>query len=144
MTAAEQIQSWFKAYLAAPIVILMFLAFKIIKKTRFRRLSEIDIDSGKRELDLPAILAEERAEQAKWPMWKKIGRQFARQFARHLTIRTSQNAWYSFIGSIATDAGRLGWDWQRQEPLSIEALFCSNSVLSDTLQSRSLAHSSNY
>jgi amino acid transporter len=72
MTAAEQVESWFEAYLAAPIVIIMFLAFKIIKKTRFRRLSEIDIDSGKRELDLTAILAEERAEQAKWPMWKKI------------------------------------------------------------------------
>ena len=72
MTAAEQVENWFEAYLAAPIVIIMFLAFKIIKKTRFRRLSEIDIDSGKRELDLPAILAEERAEQAKWPMWKKI------------------------------------------------------------------------
>ena len=72
MTAAEQVESWFEAYLAAPIVIIMFLAFKIVKKTRFRRLSEIDIDSGKREMDLPTILAEERAEQAKWPMWKKI------------------------------------------------------------------------
>ena len=56
----EQVQSWFEAYLATPIVITMFLVFKIIKKTRFRRLLEIDIDSGKRELDLPAILAEER------------------------------------------------------------------------------------
>ena len=70
MTAAEQIQSWFEAYLAAPIM-TMFLAFKIIKKTRFRRLSELDIDSGKREMDLPAILAEERTEQGR-PMWKKI------------------------------------------------------------------------
>jgi amino acid transporter len=49
MTASEQVQSFFEAYLAAPIVIIMFIAFKIIKKTRFRRLSEIDIDSGKRE-----------------------------------------------------------------------------------------------
>jgi amino acid transporter len=48
----------------------MFLAFKIIKKTRFRRLSELDIDSGKREMDLPAVLAEERTEQGR-PMWKK-------------------------------------------------------------------------
>ena len=70
MTAAEQIQSWFEAYLAAPIM-TMFLAFKIIKKTRFRRLSELDIDSGKREMDLPAILAEERTEQGR-SMWKKI------------------------------------------------------------------------
>jgi amino acid transporter len=74
MTASEQVQSFFEAYLAAPIVIIMFLAFKIIKKTRFRSLSEIDIDSGKRELDLPVILAEERAEQARWPVWKKIWR----------------------------------------------------------------------
>jgi amino acid transporter len=74
MTASEQVQSFFEAYLAAPIVIIMFLAFKIIKKTRFRRLSEIDIDSGKRELNLPVILAEERVEQARWPVWKKIWR----------------------------------------------------------------------
>lgn len=72
MTATERVQSFFEAYLAAPIVIIMFIAFKIIKKTKFRRLCDIDIDSGKRELDLPAILAEERAEQARWPMWKKI------------------------------------------------------------------------
>ena len=74
MTASEQVKSFFEAYLAAPVVIIMFLAFKIIKKTRFRRLSEIDIDSGKRELDLPAVLAEERADQARWPVWKKIWR----------------------------------------------------------------------
>ena len=72
MTPGEQVQSFFEAYLAAPIVIIMFLAFKIIKKTKFRKISEIDVTSGKRELDLPAILLEERAEQAKWPMWKKV------------------------------------------------------------------------
>jgi amino acid transporter len=72
MTVAEQVKSWFEAYLAAPIVIIMFLGFKFIKKTRFQRLSEIDLDGGRRELDLATILAEERAEQAKWPIWKKI------------------------------------------------------------------------
>ena len=40
------------------------------------------------------------------------------------------------LESRATNAGRLGWDWQRQEPLSIEAFFCPNSILSDTLQSQ--------
>ena len=40
------------------------------------------------------------------------------------------------LESIATDAGRLGGDWQRQEPLSIKVVFCPNSVLSDTLQSQ--------
>ncbi len=72
MTASERVQNRFQAYLAAPIVILMFISFKVIKKTRFRRLHEIDVDSGKRELNLAEILVEERAEQAKWPRWKKI------------------------------------------------------------------------
>jgi len=72
MTAGEQVQSFFEAYLAAPIVIISYIVFKIVRKTKIRKISEIDITSGRRELDLPAILAEERAEQAKWPMWKKV------------------------------------------------------------------------
>jgi amino acid transporter len=83
MTATEQVQSFFEAYLAAPIVIIMFLAFKIIKKTKFRRLSDIDVDSGKRELDLPAILAEERAEPSQ-------GRTNGEDFCRLILYRPDQ------------------------------------------------------
>lgn len=55
-----------------PIVILFYVVFKLVKKTKFKRIQDIDITSGRRELDLTAILAEERAEQAKWPLWKKV------------------------------------------------------------------------
>jgi amino acid transporter len=72
MTAGARVESFFLAYLAAPIVAIMFVAFKLIKKTKFKRVQDIDITSGMRELDLPTILAEERAIQAKWPRWKKI------------------------------------------------------------------------
>ena len=72
MSATDLVQSWFQAYLAFPIVVLFFIIFKIVKKTKFVKISEIDITSGRRELDLAQILAEERAEKATWPRWKKI------------------------------------------------------------------------
>jgi amino acid transporter len=72
MTAGARVESFFLAYLAAPIIFLMFVIFKIVKKTKYKKISEIDITSGRRELDLASILAEERAIQAKWPRWKKI------------------------------------------------------------------------
>lgn len=72
MTANERIQNFFQAYLAFPIVVLFFVVFKVVKKTKFKRARDIDVTSGKREMNLPEILAQERAEQAQWPRWKKI------------------------------------------------------------------------
>jgi yeast amino acid transporter len=70
-TSSEIAQGFFEAYLALPIVIVFYAVFKIIKKTKYKRLKDIDITSGRREMDLPAILAEEREIQAKWPWYKK-------------------------------------------------------------------------
>ncbi|KAF2477235.1 AAT family amino acid transporter [Lindgomyces ingoldianus] len=72
MTAGERVQSFFQAYLAFPIVVLFYIVYKIWFKTKFKRAKDIDVTSGRREMNLAALLAEERAEQAKWPMWKKI------------------------------------------------------------------------
>lgn len=71
-SASALVQDWFEAYLSAPIVITFFLVFKIWKRTSFKRVKDIDITSGRREMDLASILAEERAEQATWPKWKKV------------------------------------------------------------------------
>ncbi|KAF1986668.1 AAT family amino acid transporter [Aulographum hederae CBS 113979] len=72
MTAGERVESFFEGYISAPIVILFYVVFKIVKKTKIRKLEDIDIVSGQREMDLPALLAEERAEKATWPWWKKV------------------------------------------------------------------------
>ncbi|KAF2751926.1 AAT family amino acid transporter [Sporormia fimetaria CBS 119925] len=72
MTAGERVESFFAAYLAFPVLMTSFLAYKIAFKTKFKRLKDIDVVSGRRELDLPALLAAEREEQRKWPRWKKI------------------------------------------------------------------------
>lgn len=74
MTAGERTESWFEANLSIPIILAFYFGFKLIKKTKIKKISEIDLTSGRREMDLASILAEERAIQAKWPMWKKVYR----------------------------------------------------------------------
>ncbi|KIW13534.1 hypothetical protein PV08_08722 [Exophiala spinifera] len=71
MSAGDRVENFFMAYLSAPIIILFYVVFKIWKRTSFKRIQDIDITSGRRELDLTEILAEERAERATWPWWKR-------------------------------------------------------------------------
>jgi yeast amino acid transporter len=76
MTAGERTKSWFEAYLSGPIILFCFLGFKLWKRTTFKRIKDIDITSGRREMDLSEVLAAERAERATWPRWKKVYRFF--------------------------------------------------------------------
>lgn len=67
---------FFESYLAAPIVILFFVGYKVFYRqwTIGVKLDEIDIDEGRREVDIDAFRAEmdaERAEKAAWPFWKR-------------------------------------------------------------------------
>lgn len=71
MTASELVENFFEAYLAFPIIMLSYIVYKIWFKTKFKRAHEIDISSGRRDIDLTEILAEERAARAQWPKWKK-------------------------------------------------------------------------
>lgn len=71
MTSSELVESFFEVYLAAPIVIIMYVAYKLWRRTSIVRSDTMDLHTGRRELDLDQLLAEERAEKAQWPMWKK-------------------------------------------------------------------------
>ncbi|KAK7892284.1 histidine permease [Exophiala xenobiotica] len=72
MTASERVKSFFSYYLAAPIVIVMYVGYKILRRTKIRKIHEIDITSGRREMNLAEILEEERKVQATWPWYKKV------------------------------------------------------------------------
>lgn len=74
MSVGELTQSWFEANLSIPIILAFYFIFKLVKRTKIKKISEIDITSGRREMNLAEILAEERAIQAKWPWWKKAYR----------------------------------------------------------------------
>ncbi|KAF8247483.1 amino acid permease [Wilcoxina mikolae CBS 423.85] len=63
--------NFFSAYLAVPIVIAFYIPYKIYFKTPFVRAKDMDLVTGRRELNLDALLAEERAERASWPAFKR-------------------------------------------------------------------------
>jgi amino acid transporter len=71
-TASERVVDFFKSYLAAPIVIVCYVIYKVLYRTPFIRSHNMDLHSGIRELNLAELIAEERAERAAWPKWKKL------------------------------------------------------------------------
>ncbi|MCJ1356422.1 MAG: glyceraldehyde-3-phosphate dehydrogenase 1 [Icmadophila ericetorum] len=75
-TPAQNTMNFFEAYLTVPIVAIMYLAYKWWHKTPFMRVGDMDLHTGMRELDLAELLAEERAEKAKWPRWKRAYKVF--------------------------------------------------------------------
>ena len=71
-TASERVNGFFQVYLAAPIVLLFYVAYKFWFKTKIQRSRDMDLHSGRRDLDITYLIAEERAERARWPAWKKV------------------------------------------------------------------------
>ncbi|KAF3098541.1 glyceraldehyde-3-phosphate dehydrogenase 1 [Orbilia oligospora] len=69
-------ESFFSTYLCVPVVLLCYASYKIWFRTKWVKLEEIDLVTGRRELDLAALLADEREERASWPTWKKIYKLF--------------------------------------------------------------------
>ena len=71
MSTSELVVIFFEAYLAFPIVILFYIPYKIWYRTPFIRAANMDLQTGVRELNLAELVAEERAERASWPAWKR-------------------------------------------------------------------------
>lgn len=72
MTTREKVTNFFQVYLAFPIVIAFYLGCKLYYRTPIMRAHNMDLRSGVRELNIEALLAEEKAERAAWPAWKKV------------------------------------------------------------------------
>jgi len=72
MTADELVINFFQAYLAAPVVVVSYIVYKIWKKTKILRTRDMDLFTGKREMNIKGLLMEEKAERKRWPLWKKL------------------------------------------------------------------------
>jgi amino acid transporter len=72
MTAAARVNNFFQAYLAAPIVISCYIAYKFRFKTKIMRTRDMNLHTGRRDLDLTYLMAEEKEERKRWPAWKKV------------------------------------------------------------------------
>ncbi|MCJ1365867.1 glyceraldehyde-3-phosphate dehydrogenase 1 [Acarospora aff. strigata] len=71
MTTQALVKNFFGAYLAFPVIFLFYIVYKVLYKTPFIRTHSMDLSTGIRELNLAELIAEERAEKAAWPKWKK-------------------------------------------------------------------------
>ncbi|KAI1489046.1 amino acid permease [Biscogniauxia mediterranea] len=74
MSSAELAKSFFLVYLAAPVVIIFYVAHRFFHKTSVIRIADMDIDTGRRDFNLPILLAQENEERRGWPRWKKVYR----------------------------------------------------------------------
>ena len=65
------------AYILLPLFPLIYFGYKFAFKTRYRRLEEIDLDSGRRrDLDEAREIAEGEFSDAKRPAWQRLWRNF--------------------------------------------------------------------
>jgi amino acid transporter len=68
-------ESFFKSYLAIFVVLFFYLIGWVWKRSAWKTLAQIDVDSGRREVDWDTINAQ-RATYAKWPKWRRIASKF--------------------------------------------------------------------
>ncbi|KAG6016992.1 Amino-acid permease inda1 [Claviceps lovelessii] len=65
------VQDFFKSYLTFPVVLFFWLVGYLWKGKGWLRVEQMDVDTGRRELDWDEINAF-RAEVASWPAWRRI------------------------------------------------------------------------
>jgi len=70
-TPNERAENFFLNYLAFPVVILFYLPYKLYYKTPFMRSADMDLQTGRRELDTAALIEADRVERAQMPKWKR-------------------------------------------------------------------------
>lgn len=64
-------EGFFKSYLAFPVVMFFWVVGYLWKRTGWLRTEQMDVDTGRRELDWDEINAY-RAKVASWPAWRRI------------------------------------------------------------------------
>jgi len=65
-------KGFFEIYLTVPILLVTYFPFKWIYKTKIIRAKDMDLVTGRRELDIQHLIDEERLERESWPRWKKM------------------------------------------------------------------------
>ncbi|KAK3310104.1 amino acid permease-domain-containing protein [Chaetomium strumarium] len=71
---AEAARNFFLEYLCAPIVAAFYVGYKIWFRTSVVKIDEIDVDTGRRDFNLPILISREIEERKGWPRWKRVYR----------------------------------------------------------------------
>lgn len=65
------VAAWFNGYMAFIVVVIFYIIGYLLKRTGWRRVSEIDVDSGRRDMDYEQFEAL-KAKRAAWPAWRRV------------------------------------------------------------------------
>lgn len=71
-TSAQIAQNFFLKWMGAPIVLTFFITHKIYYRTSWVHVRDMDVDTGRRDFNVPILVAQEREEREGWPRWKKF------------------------------------------------------------------------
>ncbi|KAJ6786802.1 hypothetical protein PWT90_03853 [Aphanocladium album] len=71
MSSAEIAQNLFLKWMSAPIIIVFFAVHKFYYRTGYVHIKEMDVDTGRRDWNLPILVAQEKEERQTWPKWKR-------------------------------------------------------------------------
>ncbi|KAG6016266.1 hypothetical protein E4U43_003983 [Claviceps pusilla] len=71
MEAPLVAQNFFLKFMGVPIVFAFYLCHKVFYRTRVVRIRDMDVDTGRRDFNLPVLIAQEEEERAALPRWKR-------------------------------------------------------------------------
>ncbi|KAG5929792.1 hypothetical protein E4U42_004516 [Claviceps africana] len=71
MDSSRVAQNFFLKFMGVPIIFAFYLGHKLFYRTRLVRIRDMDIDTGRRDFNLPVLIAQEEEERAAWPRWKR-------------------------------------------------------------------------
>ncbi|KAF2645932.1 general amino-acid permease-like protein GAP1 [Massarina eburnea CBS 473.64] len=72
MSTSSRLSNFFQVYLALPVTLCFYIPYKFYYRTSIVRSHNMDLHTGIRELNLEALIEEEREERKAWPKWKKV------------------------------------------------------------------------
>ncbi|KAL6869317.1 histidine permease [Amphichorda felina] len=71
-SGAEVAGNFFLKFLGAPIILVFYITHKAFYHTSYVRIRDMDVDTGRRDFNVPILMAQEREEREGWPRWKKF------------------------------------------------------------------------
>jgi yeast amino acid transporter len=71
-TGGEKAANFFAAYLAMPVVLLFYGCYKIWYRTRWVRVKDIDLQTGRNEFETAGERRQWKEDRAEWPRWKVV------------------------------------------------------------------------
>ena len=72
MSSGAVAENFFIKFMGAPIILIFYISHKLYFRTQVVRVRDMDVDTGRRDFNVPILVAYEGEEKAAWPRWKKF------------------------------------------------------------------------